>query len=79
MNDSFSIATLSRIENGKSPYNQRQLEAIAEAIGCQPADLIMRDPSSKDASWALSMEIAALPDEKRKAIFIVLESMKKAV
>lgn len=79
MDTSFSIATLSRIENGKSPYNQRQLEAIAEAIGCQPADLIMRDPSKKDAPWALSMEIESLPEEKRKAIFVVLDSMKKAM
>ena len=50
---SFTATTLSRIENAKSPYSQRQLEAIAEALRCSPADLIMRDPSKTDAPWSI--------------------------
>jgi transcriptional regulator with XRE-family HTH domain len=34
---------LSRIESGRSPYNQDFLERAAEAYQCEPADLLMRD------------------------------------
>lgn len=44
---SFTAATLSRIENAKSPYNQRQLEAIAEALGREPWELLNRDPEKE--------------------------------
>ncbi|PZQ82679.1 MAG: hypothetical protein DI549_10900 [Ancylobacter novellus] len=50
---SFTATTLSRIENAKSPYSQRQLEALAEALRCAPADLIMRDPTKTDAPWSI--------------------------
>lgn len=43
---SFTTGTLSRIENSKSPYQQWQLEAIAIALECSPADLISRDPTN---------------------------------
>lgn len=50
---SFSASALSRIENAKSPYQQWQLEAIAEALGCHPADLLIRDPLKPDAIWSI--------------------------
>lgn len=42
----ITTASLSRIENGKQPYNQRQLEQIAKALKCDPADLLSQDPAS---------------------------------
>jgi transcriptional regulator with XRE-family HTH domain len=42
----FSKSTLSRIENGRQPYSQPILEALAWALGCEPGDLIMRQPDS---------------------------------
>jgi transcriptional regulator with XRE-family HTH domain len=41
----ISEGQLSRIENGKSPYAQDLLEAIANVLRTEPASLIMRDPS----------------------------------
>jgi transcriptional regulator with XRE-family HTH domain len=49
----ISKATLSRIENGKQPYTQDTLEALADALSCEPADLIMRDPTAPGAIWSL--------------------------
>lgn len=40
-------ASLSRLENGKQPYSQRVLEALAEIYDCEPADLIGRDPDKE--------------------------------
>jgi transcriptional regulator with XRE-family HTH domain len=49
----ISKATLSRIEGGKQPYTQDTLEALADALQCEPADLIMRDPTQAGAIWSL--------------------------
>lgn len=43
-----TAASLSRIEQGHTPYNQRLLEALAVIYGTEPAALISRDPA--DAS-----------------------------
>jgi transcriptional regulator with XRE-family HTH domain len=40
----ISEGQLSRIENGKSPYAQDLLEAVAHVLQTEPASLIMRDP-----------------------------------
>jgi transcriptional regulator with XRE-family HTH domain len=40
-----TAASLSRIEQGHMPYNQRLLEALAVIYGTDPAALISRDPS----------------------------------
>lgn len=48
-----SHATLSRIERGIVPYNQKLLERAAEALSCEPADLIMRDPLDPDGIWSI--------------------------
>ena len=33
--------------------SQETLEALADALGCEPADLLMRDPSSADPIWSV--------------------------
>ena len=40
-----TAASLSRIENGKQPYGQRILEALADVYQCEPDHLIGRDPT----------------------------------
>lgn len=44
---------LSKIERQQVPYNQALLERAAEAYHCEPADLIMRDPTRGDAPWSI--------------------------
>ena len=44
---------VSKIENGKRRYDQPFLEAAAEVLRCEPADLIMRDPSDPDGIWSV--------------------------
>ena len=47
----MSKATISRIENGRSPYTQDTLEALAEALGATPAELLTRDPYDPEGIW----------------------------
>jgi len=40
----FTGSTLSKIQNGRAPYQQWQLEAMAAVLGCAPADLLSGPP-----------------------------------
>lgn len=44
---------LSKIENGKKRYDQPFLEAAAQVLRCEPADLIMRDPIDPEGIWSI--------------------------
>jgi len=44
---------LSKIETGKRRYDQPFLEAAATVLQCEPADLIIRDPSDPDGIWSI--------------------------
>lgn len=42
--ESISHASLGRIENGKQPYSQPIIEALANALDCSVTDLLSVDP-----------------------------------
>lgn len=44
---------LSKIENGRRRYDQPFLEAAAEVLRCEPADLIVRDPTATESLWTI--------------------------
>ena len=44
---------LSEIENGNTAYTQVTLEGLADALGCQPADLLTRGPDDPAGIWTL--------------------------
>lgn len=68
-------ATVARIEQGKIAYTQPVLEAMADALRCEPADLIMRDPSRADAPWTL---LDGISKEDMPKVAKILEAFKKA-
>lgn len=49
----FTHASLSRMERGIQPYSQPVLEAIAEALGTEPASLLMRNPNDPEGIWTV--------------------------
>lgn len=49
----MSPANVSQIENSKQDYTQATLERLASALQCEPADLLMRDPSQTEVPWSL--------------------------
>ena len=58
-NDGRAIRTRPRslkgalLSNDVLIYSQDTLEALAEALMCEPADLLMRDPTSPDPIWSV--------------------------
>jgi transcriptional regulator with XRE-family HTH domain len=40
---------ISQVERGITDYTQEMLEALADALNCEPGDLLLRDPTVEDA------------------------------
>lgn len=57
---------LSKIESGARRYDQFFLEAASEALRCEPADLIIRDPSEPDGIWSVWDQLA--PTQKVQVV-----------
>ncbi len=63
-----SRTLLSKIENAKSPYTQRLLEAAAEVYGRKPAELIACDPTAPDGPWGIWLKVADASEPNKKQI-----------
>ena len=70
-----TAATISRLENGHQPYTQPLLEALAEALSCTPADIIMRPPG---AASGLDRVIEGLTDAQRRQAEAIIRALKQA-
>jgi hypothetical protein len=51
------------------------LEALAEALQCSPADLLMRDPLREGAVWSIEEQLKSVSLQKRTEILAVVETM----
>jgi transcriptional regulator with XRE-family HTH domain len=69
-----TAATVSRLENGKQPYTQPLLELLAEALRCEPADIIMRPPSAGAEADILRL-VHDLPAADQERALGVLKAM----
>lgn len=49
----ITAGALSQHERGETNYGRNLLEALAALYGCQPGDLIMRNPLDTEAVWSL--------------------------
>ncbi len=74
--DTFSKSTLSRLENGKQPYTQYTLEAIAWALGREPEDLIMRPPDSE--VWSIVDSLKDMEPSEQAQIARIVATFRKA-
>jgi transcriptional regulator with XRE-family HTH domain len=57
---------LSQIESGKRRYDQPFLEAAAEVLNCEPADLIVRNPTDPEGIWSIWDQLK--PIERQQVI-----------
>ncbi len=62
---------ISNLETGKRRYNQDQIERLADALGCVPGDLLMRDPAAPEPPQKIWSRI---PEHDRGKALKVLES-----
>lgn len=65
---SWSQSKISRIESGKTPYNEDDLAAAASAYGCSPSELIEVNPHKEGEVVDLMALLRTAPPELRKEI-----------
>lgn len=53
-------SVISALENGKQRWNQDIVELAAEALNCEPPDLIVRDPTAPEPIWSLWDRVPAV-------------------
>jgi transcriptional regulator with XRE-family HTH domain len=66
-----SKPTVSKIERSGQPYNQHFLEACAEALECEPADLLSRMPDDVGLIWQIW---EGIPKERRRQAAEILRT-----
>lgn len=66
---------LSKIENGTRKYDQEFLERAADALRCEVADLLVRDPTGPDAIWSIWEQ---LDTSARKQVVEIAKTFRKA-
>lgn len=69
-----TTASLSRLENGKQPYTQRSLEALAEVYQCEPDQLLGRDPTKEGEVIDL---VAQLTERQRRQALAVIDAIRR--
>lgn len=72
----ISRVMVSKIERGLNPYHQAFLEAAAAALMCEPADLLVRDPSHPDPIWTVWERIPPVDRPRALAILRALTGDK---
>jgi transcriptional regulator with XRE-family HTH domain len=49
----WSVGNVSQLERGLQGYSQEGLEALADALQCDPGQLLNVDPTGDDAIWSI--------------------------
>lgn len=52
-------SVISALESGKQRWNQDILELAAEALNCEPVDIIVRDPTAPESLWSVWERVPA--------------------
>lgn len=71
----LSVSSISQLESGDQGYRQATLEALADALSCEPGDLLMRNPLIEDAVWDLQDQLLKATKAKREEVLSVVEVM----
>jgi len=65
---------ISELETGRERYNQDVLEMLADALECEPGDLLMRDPAH-DPSCGIFETLRRIPEPDLPRVQKVIEAM----
>lgn len=65
---------VTKIEKGSRRYDQPFLEAAATVLRCEPADLIVRDPTDPEGIWSVWDSLAPV---ERAQVVEIAKTFKK--
>lgn len=65
---------ISQLETGQRQYTQELLEALSEALSCDPRDLLIRDPSEPEGLWSIYDTLDAV---QRRQVVEIAKTIKR--
>lgn len=71
----WSVGNVSQLERGLQGYSQEGLEALAEALQCDPGQILNVDPSGDEAIWSIWER--AKPGERQMIVEIARTVVKQ--
>lgn len=71
----WSVGNVSQLERGLQGYSQEGLEALAEALQCDPGQLLTVDPTEDEAIWSIWER--AKPGERQMIVEIAKTVIKQ--
>lgn len=66
-----STGNISQLERGNTSYTQPMLEALADALRCEPAELLMRDPKADEG---IMLVWSKIPENNKSTALQVLRA-----
>jgi transcriptional regulator with XRE-family HTH domain len=72
-------SSIQRLETGQTPYNQDNLEMLAQVYMCEPIDLIARDPNADGEGNALVAQINRAPASVQRQIKALIAVLLKPI
>lgn len=74
-----SVGSLSRVEKGQQPYNQRIVEALAKVYGCEPDELLGVNPKQRDDLDELFSSLRGKSEIERARIARLIRALDETV
>lgn len=72
----MSASSVSQLERGVQGFSDAALQAFAEALNCEPGDLLMRDPTSP--IWSIFDTLRSLPTDQQQQVAQIIETFRRA-
>jgi DNA-binding Xre family transcriptional regulator len=70
----MSVSNLSQLETNKQGYSWETIQALAEALNCEPGDLFTVDPTKDNAIWSIWER--AKPAEREQIVAVAKALVK---
>lgn len=72
---SMAVSNISQLEQGRQGYSQEGLEALADALRCDPGQLLNVDPTRGEGIWSIWEKAA--PGERQQIVEIAQTITRK--
>jgi transcriptional regulator with XRE-family HTH domain len=66
---------LTKIERGDRRWDQPFLEAAADALRCEPQDILVRDPTDPEGIWSIWDRINKMKPHDRLKVVAIMDAM----
>lgn len=71
----MAVSNISQLEQGRQGYSQEGLEAFADALNCDPGQILNVDPTKGDAIWSIWEQAA--PVQRQQIVEIARTITRK--